>query len=230
MAKKHKKIDRHVHIWEIPKRYFPRNTKAKEYQENLVRITGMLQYTNQRVQYGAQICAFNIKSINQKTGFTPSLPEAFRAVEEFVYHYENYCHRLFAYRENLLQFINSILPVGYTEKQVRIEHILINPIVRRAKLMGLLEKFSKNTVLSKMIKDRHSLTHRLYYGTEFDHFFRPKVEKEIKKPEQFKKWCYDWKKQITERAKQANDSTRATSNINNTIAKRVIDYKEELRK
>ncbi len=175
---KRKKIN-HIHIWDIPRRYFPRKTKAKEYAEDLTRITRGLRYTNQRVQYGAQVCTFNIKSINQKSGFVPSLPEAFRAIEEFVYDYENYCYRLFTYREKLLQFINAILPVGYTEGQVRIEHILINPIVKKAKLLKLLEKFKKNTALSKVIKDRHSLTHKLYYGKEFDHYFRPKPETEI---------------------------------------------------
>jgi|SRR3989344_2800746 len=232
MAKKlkgKKKKPTHVHIWDIPKRYFPRNTKAKEYAEDLTRITRGLRYTNQRVQYGGQVCSFNIKSINQKSGFVPSPPEAFRVIEEFVYHYENYCYRLFTYREKLLQFVNAMLPVGYTEKQVRIEHILINPIVKQAKLLGLLEKFKKNTSLSKAIQDRNSLTHKLYYGREFDHFFRPKTETEMEKPEQFKKWCDGWKDQIMSRAALTNTCTRIAFDINNTIARKIIDYKNSIR-
>jgi len=216
-------------LWELPKRYFPRNTKAKEYLRDLIRTTSDLGYVNQKIQYDAQVCAFNIKSITQKSGFDPDPPEVFREIKEFVYHYENYCFRLYAYREKLLQFINAILPVGYKDNEVRIRHILINPIVKQAGLLLLLGKFKKDTVLSRVINDRTELTHRLYYGKKFDHYFRPKTEEDMEKPEKFRKWCGEWKKGITSRAKRINKCERIISNINNSIAQKVIDYKNSVK-
>ena len=34
-------------------------------------------------------------------------------MESFVYHYENYCYRVFAFREKLIRFINEILELEY---------------------------------------------------------------------------------------------------------------------
>ncbi len=81
---------KHFHIWDIPRKYFPRKTKATNYAEDLMRLTADLWGTNRRLQYSARICEFNIKSINQKFGIQPEPPEVFKEIEEFIYHYENY--------------------------------------------------------------------------------------------------------------------------------------------
>ncbi len=223
----------HIHLWDLPKSYFPRNTKSKEYLQDLIRTTSSLDYINQKIQYTAQICAFNIKSITQKSGFNPTPPEVFRELRDFVYHYENYCFRLYVYQEKLLHFINAILPVGYDDKDVRIQHILINPVVKQAGLLPLLGKFKQNSSLSAVIGERTDLTHRLYYGNKFDHYFRPKTEPEVEndtnKYDKFKKWCSEWKKEITSRATRINMCDRIISIINNSIAQKIIDYKNSLK-
>ena len=218
---------KHYHLWDIPRKYFPRNTKAVEYVTDLMRLTSNLDHTNRRIQYSAQICTFNVKSINQKSKlFLPKPTDVFREMDEFVYHYENYCYRLYAYREKLLQFINAILPFGYSESQVRIEHIVINPIVRRAGIIKLIEKFRKNTSLNKLIQDRKNLTHKLCYENDCDHFLRPKIKTAPKTPDQERQWFNSWKKQITTRSQHVNICCKTISDINNVLAEKIISYKK----
>lgn len=219
----------HLHIQDIAPRYFPRSTNAREYARDLLRLSGMIRFNNQKIQYSAQICALNIKSINQKKGLHPTRPEVFREIQEFVYHYENYCYRLFIYREKLLQFINAVLPVGYPEKNVRIEHILINPIVKQAGLLPVVSKFHKNTKLSKLVRERKLMTHQLYYKDEFDHYFRPRTEGGFEDLTQFKKWCNDWRKQITSRARITNEAFIVIGDMDREVAEKVVAYRESLR-
>lgn len=226
--RKTKKSHGHIHLWEIPKKYFPRGTKAKEYYEDLIRTTSSLRYTNKNIQYSSQICAFNIKSILPSSHFIPRREDVFSEIEEFVYHYENYCFRLYMYREKLIHFINSFLPIGYEDKEVRIRHILINPVVKQAGLLNVLKKFKDNTVLSNIIDDRERLTHRLFYGQEFDDYFRPKSPLKIKSEEEFKKWSNDWRKEIVARAQRTNKCIWMVDDINNTIAEKLIRYKKGL--
>lgn len=231
MAKKRKTTSAnnqtHIHIWDIPAKYFPRGKNAREYGQDISRTTYALDYTNTQVQYAAQICAFNIKSINQKSGFSPEPPDVFNEIEKFVYHYENYCYRLYTYREKLLQFLNAILPIGYREKDVRITHILINPVINQAGILPLIEAFGKNTSLNRVINDRTKLTHRLYYLKEIDYSLRP-MGKYSDKPDEYIKWYDDWRREFMSRAKLANDCTAKVSQINNSIAQKIIDYKDQL--
>lgn len=218
----------HVHIWDIPQKYFPRKTKAKEYTQELLRTTRDLHYTNRQVQYSAQICAFNIKTIIH-SDFQNDPTEVFGKIREFAYHYENYCYRVYTYREKILQFVNAILPVGYTDKEVRIQHLLINPIISQAGILVALKKFKKNTPMSTIIGDRTKLTHRLYYEDGFDNYFRPKAP-EIRNEKNFSRWVKDWGKQIASRAQLANKCTKLTSDINNQLAQKIMVYKDQLRK
>lgn len=231
---KKKSVMKHIHIQEIPLKYFPKNkgNKSREYREEITRMMSNLRSTNQKVQYSAQICMFNIKSITQKNGFVPSQPEVFRALEDFVYHYENYCYRSFAFREKLLQFINAILPVGYQEKDVKIQHFIVNPIIKQAKLISIIEKFSKDKDLKEVVGDRHSLTHRLYYGESFDHYLRPKenTPSKNKSEKERKKWFNGWKDEVEKRANMTNKFTRAISGLNHQIAPKIIAYKDSVRK
>jgi len=229
-----KKFPKNIHIQDIPLRYFPKTkgNKSREYRHELTRMMISLRKTNQYVQYSAQVSIFNIKSITQKSGFVPSPPEVFRAIEDFVYHYENYCYRAFSFREKLFQFINAILPVGYPEKQRGlIKHLVINPVIKQAKLISIIKKFDNDKTLKSVIDDRHSLTHRLYYGGSFDHFLRPTDAALLKSKEESKqkKWFDDWKEEIERRAKMTNDFTRAVSKINHNVAPKIIAYKDSLK-
>lgn len=231
---KHRVVKKHIHIQDIPLKYFPKtkNNKSKEYRDELVRMMISLQKTNQNVQYSAQISIFNIKSITQKFGFVPSSIEVFRAIEDFVYHYENYCYRGFVIREKLLQFINAILPVGYKDRNVRIEHMVVNPIIKQSKLLSIIEKFKNDKSLNCIVRDRHLLTHRLYYGGSFDHYLRPKDNKVLKnkKKKEQKKWFNDWKDEIEKRAEMTNKFNWAISRLNHEIAPKIITYKNSIKK
>jgi len=224
MTKKKEHVQKHIHLWDIPSRYIPRKSNGKAYARELLRITKSLDFTDRQIQYSAQICGFNIKSINQKSGFIPYPPDVFAKLEEFVYHYENYCYRLYTYREKLLQFVNAVLPVGYQDREVRIRFVLINPIVKQAGILQLLALFKKNASLSKVIEERTQLTHRLYYWKDVDTYLRPMTE--IKKDKELLKWYDDWKKEVSSRAILTNKCSKLVSQINNTLAQKIVDYKE----
>ncbi len=232
-SQKNKNIRKKVHplhIQELPAKYFPRNTDAKDYRNELARMMNNLRYTNEKVQYSAQVCVFIIKSITQKKGFTPLPSESFRLVTEFVYHYENFCFRLFAFREKILKFINAILPVGFEkDKDVKIQFMIVNPVVKQARLVSLIQEFNNKKNLGKVIKDRHSLTHKLYYNKEIDHYLRPK-NAEPKNPKDFKKWCIDWKKEISNRAELTQESIYAISKMNHDLTSKIINYRDSLKK
>ena len=218
-----------MHIQDMPKRYFPRKTKSKDYRDELVRMMNSLRYTNEKIQYTTQLCTFNIRCIARRKGFKPLPSEVFRLIEEFVYHYENYCFRAFAFREKLLKFINAVLPVGFDEGDVKIQFMIINPVVIQAGLLSLIQEFNNTKGLGKAIKDRHLLTHKLYYGKEFDHYLRPKSI-EPKKIEGFKKWCSKWKKEISERAKLTVNCMYAIYKMNHDLTARIIKYKDSSKK
>lgn len=238
LKKKDKEIKgdkaKHVHIQDIPLKYFQKTNgnKSREYKNELIRMMATLRRTNERVQYSSQISAFNIKSITRKLGFNPSPPEVFRSIEDFVYHYENYCYRAFAFREKLFQFINAILPLGYKEKDVRLKHLAVNPMIKQAKLLSIIEKFDKDRTLSSIIEDRNSLTHRLYYGSYFDHYLRPKERISIKNKSENdrKRWFWDWKNEIEKRADMANKFSYAISKLNHEITPKIIAYKNSLKR
>jgi len=230
-----KKDKKHVHIQEIPLKYFPRDrsNRSRAYKDELIRMIISLRKTNQNVQYSAQVSIFNVKSIIKKSGFVPSPPEVFRAIEDFVYHYENFCYRAFSFREKYLHFINSILPVGYPDNQRELfRHLIYNPIIKQAKLLSVIKRFDTNKILKKILEDRNSLTHRLYYGDTFDHFLRPKdfsLLKSKKEAEQ-KKWFKEWKAEIEKRANMTNNFMRTISKIDHDTASRIINYKLRIKK
>lgn len=233
--RKGKATKRHVHIQDIPLKYFPKakGNKSREYKSELIRMIISLRKTNQNVQYSAQVSIFNIKSITQKSGFVPSPPEVFKAIEDFVYHYENYCYRAFAFREKFLHFVNSILPVGYPDNQRNlIQHLIYNPIIKQAKLLSIVKRFDTNEAVKKVLEDRNSLTHRLYYGDTFDHFLRPKDETPLKskKDAEQKKWFNNWKEEIEKRAKMTNNFMRAISKINHDTGSKIMGYKDSIKK
>ncbi|MCH7883541.1 hypothetical protein IIA95_03970 [Patescibacteria group bacterium] len=228
-TKKTSKI--HVHISDIPRKYFPRTkgNKSKEHLSELLRTMRDLIYTNNCVQYSGQVCSFNVRSIPTSGGFDPQPEEVFRLMQEFVYHYENYCFRIFAFRERLFGFTNEILELGYVERDTTIKNLKIHPVVRQAKLLTILDKFNDQNNLGKIIKDRHSLTHKLYYGKEFDHYLRP-TKMGFKNEYEFKKWCSEWKKEITNRSSLTNKTTGIVYKIAHDLASNIIEFKGKLRK
>ena len=224
---KNKKKGQHIHLQDIPDKYFPKNSKAKKYRDELLRMMSNLRFTNERIQYSAQICSFNIRSITHKFGFVPSKTEVFRHMAEYVYHYENYCFRAYSFREKLLQFMNAVLKLNFDERDVKIKFIKINPTVIEAKLIPILDKFDKKGNLKKIIQDRNSLTHKLYYGEAFDYYLRPIMPNSAGEAE-FKKWISGWKREITTRSKHTEEFTYVVACINHELATKLVKYKDSL--
>lgn len=81
---------------------------------------------------------------------------------------EDICHRLYAYREKLHQFLNAALLAGYSEQerelgtQVRkwLQDNNEGSVLARLEAFGK-DKFGKKDAIGRMIDRRHALTHRL---------------------------------------------------------------------
>ncbi len=217
-----KKNTGHYHIWDLPKNVFPRTkgNKAKEYANDIGRLYTSLAFTETKLQYSGQISTFNIRSITKKSGYTTSKDEVFESIEKFVYHYENYCYRAFSLREKLIHFLNAVLPVGYPDNEVSIKSLLINPTIKSSGLLTDLKKFNGQQALGKIISDRNSLTHRLYYHEKFDHYLRPANQGNKKQD-----WFIDWRKQIETHINRANTSMAILTRLNHEIAQKIIAYK-----
>jgi hypothetical protein len=214
----------HYHVWDLPKAVIPRskNNKSKSYTDDLVRLFQTLSYTNKKLQESSQIAVFHIKSINSKSRqrYTTSPKQVLPVIEDFVYHYENFCYRIYVIREKLLQFINAVLPVGYEDDQVSIRHMIINPIVKDSGIVSEIEKFNKKKALGKIIGDRKRLTHRLYY-TDVDHYLRPKYQKDQKDY-----WFKEWSREISNRANLANLAMSNLVDINHGLSDKIVSYKQ----
>ncbi|MFA7653727.1 MAG: Cthe_2314 family HEPN domain-containing protein [Candidatus Magasanikbacteria bacterium] len=215
-----------IHIQDIPKKYFPRNTKAKECLKEMIRMMNTLVYTNKQVQHGAQICIFNIKSIHTRNGFVPHPPDVFDALVNFVYHYENYCFRAYCFREKMLLFLNEILPLNYNGNDINIKNVINHPFIKQAKLLSTIKKFETNKNLKKIIEERNTLTHKLYYNINFDHYLRPQNRPIKKSKKEFKEWCEDWKNEISNRAELTNIFTHAIFSINHDMAPKIIKFRD----
>ncbi|MBU1558007.1 hypothetical protein KKC45_03535 [Patescibacteria group bacterium] len=218
-----KSHDTEYHYWDMSSKIYPKvkNNKAKIYADELRRISHSLRFNEKLLQYSAQIAIFNIKCATQKSGYISSPQEAFEALEDFVYHYENFCYRVFTIREKLIHFLNEVMLIGFTGYDVKIKNIIIQPLIKETSIIKELEKFSDNKcILSKVIKDRNALTHRLYYGKDFDHLLRPQTNSPIDS-----KWFLSWKRQVSSHAKRATDSQKILEEINHQISKKIINYK-----
>lgn len=217
------KKQKHVHISDLPKSSYPRTkgNEAKAYTEDLERLYRALSYTETKLQYSGQISIFNIKAITKKDGYQTTPDEVFKSLEDFVYHYENFCYRTFSLREKLIHFLNAIIPVGYEDKDVDIKKLIINPTIKEIGLLGCLKKFNGQQALGKVIQDRNSLTHRLYFSEKFDHYLRPSDFK-TKKPE----WFKEWKKQVETHVNRAHSAIYILHVINHAVTEKIIAYKK----
>lgn len=126
--------------------------------------------------------------------------------------------------------VNAILPVGYSDKEVNIKHILINPIVKQAGITRIIERFNKkDTALYQIIQDRKGITHRLSFESQ-DIYFRPRASKEEMTEKKFRSWCDNWRKEIESYAEKTMQSTKIILKINNLLSLRIIKYKESIQK
>jgi hypothetical protein len=129
----------------------------------------------------------------------------------------------------MLLFLNEILPLDYNENEIHIKNFLNHPFIKKSKLLSTIKKFDKNSNLKKIIEDRNSLTHKLYYNTSFDHYLRPQnglADKPVKKTKkEFRTWSADWKREISNRARLTNLFTHAIFSINHDMAPKIIKFR-----
>ena len=230
MAKK-KVATPHYHIWSLPKRIFPRTkgNQGRKYAQEVRRIYQGLTYTNSKLQASAQVCIFYIKSIGKAKGYAVRPQEVFSEIETFANNYENFCYRIFALREKLIHFINAVVPIGFPDNKVRIEVFLTHPLLKEIGILYLLEKFQtgspkKPNVLGELIENRNSLTHRLYYYNNIDHYMRP-MNLDPSKNGIDKAWFRQWVTQIDNHAEQAIKGMDILGDLNHELSKKLVFYK-----
>jgi hypothetical protein len=216
----------HFHIGDLRPRHWPRKSKAQVYRTDLLSLTNDLRQFELKVQYAAEIAEFDIRSIPSKSRRTTPRETVLRHVREFTYEYENFCHRVYSYREKLVQFINAALPVGFSEKEAKINNLCTNPEVKRAKLNSALESFNESGMtLCKIIAERNSFTHNIYYGKDFNRLLQPRTEN-METEKQFRTWCKRWREEIHSRAQRASDAVMEINDIDRKVAVKIIQLKD----
>ncbi len=217
----------HFHIWDLPKAIFPRKkgNNAKAYAKDVARLYQSISYANRKLQHTASVAIFCIKSAGQKKkGYMPRPDEVHGVVEEFVYHYENYCERIYVLREKLIHLLNDILPIGFKDEEVNIKQILMQPVLKTSGLLKDLEKFKSPSVLGETVKDRNTLTQKLYY-VAVDHYLHPKSGSGTTVT---KEWFKDWRKQIENRSARATKGMHAITELNHSLSEKIVQYRRSI--
>ena len=220
----------HLHLYELPGWLVRKGSSTQICCDEVLGSMYSLRSTGYRVQTSASAAEFLINSIISGKHFTPDPSHTYAAVEDFVYHYENYCLRAFVFREKTLLYLNAGLLINFPTSDVKLMVILNNDITKKAGLLSTLKKFDSRSSdpLGKLIKDRNSLTHRLYYEST-DRYFRPSVPDDDNEDE-FKKWCKEWFKNIKEKSELVDQAENHMDLINHALAEKVLAYREKLKK
>ena len=109
---------------------------------------------------------------------------------------------------------------------VKMKFMKNSPKVIESRVIQILDKFDNKKNIRKIIEDRNSLTHKLYYGKTFDHFLRPVNNSKKKNEAEFKNWLISWRKEVVGRSRITDEFTHIVFDINHELAKRVINYKD----
>ena len=217
----------HLHLDELPGWLAKRGSDISECRDEVTSTISSLQYNHDKVLTSANHARFLIREITSNSGLVPEPQEVYDSVQEFVYHYENYCLRVYILREKTLLYMNSALGLGYTPRTVKVDLIKMNPIVKKSGLLSAIDKFdsSKSDPLGKLIKRRRSLTHQISRGI-VDPLFRPEEGPE---DIDFSEWCKKWPRNILTKSKEVDAAQIQTSSLNHLLAEKVIAYREPLR-
>lgn len=210
----------HYHIWDLPKSMFPRTNgnKAKDYAREISNLLASINYTATKVQQSGLIAMFNIKSIFSSTCSASSQSEIYASVQDFMYHYDNFCTRTYSVREKIVQLLNSILEINIPEKNVDLNKLLMIPDIKKTAFGRYLKKFDTIKHLQEIIAERNKLTHR--HRPE-DFYLKPQPEP--KDPQ--KKWFSDWSKEIEIRSKRVYATHITLSDINHMISNEIVKRK-----
>jgi hypothetical protein len=214
---------KHRHVWDINPKLYPKGNKSSEYASELSKLISTTSWINEKIQLSFNLCSFYISHITKKRGYTPDPDKVFEEIKEFVYQYENFCHRVYSFREKLLKYINNTFDLGIDDKQVNATIISTHKKVIKNKLNKIVNRFNDNrNILTVLVNDRNISTHRL--NTE-DNYLRPS-DKSYKKGDtrQFEFWCESWVKKIKGKADNAMKGTRELCNVNHQLTDQTLIY------
>jgi len=213
---------------DLPKKYFPRNQpKASLYRDEIIDAVESLFQNYLKVNHAATVSLSDIGSIYKQSRITPPREVVFRGVNQFRYHYENYCQRTFSYRDKLLQFLNLMLKINLPEKKIYYSPFCDQSILRKTSLLSTLNKFKKDKILNRIISDRKLITHRRYYGVSIGMAFQPLQDKEIKSEKEFRDWCKRWQRAIKSREEYVHEATKKINKMNEEVVVKLINAKQK---
>lgn len=148
---------------EIPKKYYPKvtNNKTKEYANKARDI--MLKLHD--IETDLELCLMNIKDYKKiidsrhkakRPISYDSRHSLYMKIRKFNDEYENYCLRIYIYRETIWHFLADFLDV----KNEGFFSFLKDSKIRDLKLDKVLSLFDKNE-LKEVIGFRNKITHKL---------------------------------------------------------------------
>ncbi len=146
----------------IPGRLARKGSAVSTYRDSLLVELISLNITYKKVRTSANLALFLLKQQDNKTLMHPRMYDVFDAVEDFVYHFDNYCHRVYAYREKMLLYVNTLLKLGFTDRETGYELIRKRPTTKSSGFTSLLNKLETNstTPVGEIIKRRQARTHK----------------------------------------------------------------------
>jgi Cthe_2314-like HEPN len=218
----------HLHLSELPGWVVMKGSETQKYRNEVLGAMASLSFTHEQVLKSANRARFLIQEINSGSWLSPDPQETYNAVQDFVYHYENYCLRAYILREKIVLYLNAALQIGFKPKEVNIKLIIMNPATKEAGLMPVLEKFdtAKKSQLGTLIKHRKTLTHHASYGIT-DPYLRPEDDEEDESD--FQLWCRKWARNIVSRAKEVDVAQHQLDGINHMLAEKVVKFRESKR-
>ena len=196
----------------IPKQYYPkrRGNKSKEFAQKTEDVIKKLH----DIELDLEFHLMNIKN-SKKILFSKKrvdrpmnlryLYNLNKEIEELDHEYENYCLRVYIYRETIWKFMANFLDI----KERYFSGFLEDSKTRKMGLDRILAPFGDNGDLKDIILYRNRITHK----------FEEKNLQEKKMEELFKKLDND--------TKRVNRSLNKIIKIHKNVAEKIIAYKRE---
>lgn len=157
-----------VFEFEVDKRYFPKNkgNQAREYNKKQANLLLQLHDLELELIF-SELRIKNIFSVlfskNRKSRPMNMfyIQELNKEVSKFNTGYENYCLRLFIYREIISSFIVKLLKIKHT----KFWEIIKDSKIVELKIDGCLKKFDSG-ILKELIAYRNKITHKIEFSTD----------------------------------------------------------------
>lgn len=205
-----KRVKFSVFELKIPKQHYPKKqgNKSKEFAKKARKEIGKLH----DIELGIEFILMNIKNsksilFSKKRSNRPMNKIAVNKfivdIDTFEYEYENYCFRVYIYRETIWQFIAQFLDI----KNNNFFNFLKDSKIRDIGLDKILYRFEKTKDLKDVISSRNRTIHKLTDSIE-----EKKLDDLLKK--------FDLDKKLV------NRSLDKIIKINKDITEKINEYKK----